>query len=260
MPVNIGIEALSEKEKHTLRLIVRGHDAKSIARLERLSVHTINERLRDARRKLAVSSSREAARLLLDAEGSDVLAPIPDFSGDKQLREDSPSAPVDQALAPADSGQAFRRPSLMIGVPLMTIAIGLFALATLSQGTSISPPALPPAPAVATNIDAAVIDTARQWLAQLDQGNWAETYRGTGAAFQRLNTLAVWSQASEKARTPLGAMRSRTLLSQENLPAPPAGYEVVKFRTDFANRAGVLETVTLERENGGWRIVGIMLG
>ena len=63
-----GLDALTEKEKQTLRLIVRGHDAKSVARDLDLSVHTINERLRDARRKLAVSSSREAARLLFAAE------------------------------------------------------------------------------------------------------------------------------------------------------------------------------------------------
>ena len=64
-PVDAGSWTLSEKEKQTLRLIVRGHDAKSIARTLGLSVHTINERLRDARREMAVSSSREAARMLL---------------------------------------------------------------------------------------------------------------------------------------------------------------------------------------------------
>lgn len=58
MPARQGIDALTEKEKQTLRLIVRGHDAKSVAVTLGLSVHTINERLRDARRKLAVSSSR----------------------------------------------------------------------------------------------------------------------------------------------------------------------------------------------------------
>ena len=58
MRVEQGCRALTEKEKQTLRLIVRGHDAKSTARSLGLSVHTINERLRDARRKLAVSSSR----------------------------------------------------------------------------------------------------------------------------------------------------------------------------------------------------------
>src|SRR3546814_16629520 len=77
-----GINALTEKEKQTLRLIVRGHDAKSIARNLDLSVHTINERLRDARRKLKVSSSREAARLLFDAEGEP-----PNPSGDTTIGE-----------------------------------------------------------------------------------------------------------------------------------------------------------------------------
>lgn len=60
-----GYGSLTDKEKQTLRLILRGHDAKSTARHLGLSVHTVNERLREARRKLAVSSSREAARLLL---------------------------------------------------------------------------------------------------------------------------------------------------------------------------------------------------
>ena len=50
MPVKEGLWALTENEKQTLRLMVRGHDAKSIARSLDLSVHTINERLRDARR------------------------------------------------------------------------------------------------------------------------------------------------------------------------------------------------------------------
>jgi DNA-binding CsgD family transcriptional regulator len=43
-----GIEALTERERDTLRLLLAGHDAKSIASLRGLSVHTINERLRDA--------------------------------------------------------------------------------------------------------------------------------------------------------------------------------------------------------------------
>lgn len=57
-------QALSEREKETLRLLLDGHDAKSIARNLEISVHTVNERLRTARRKLGVSSSREAARIL----------------------------------------------------------------------------------------------------------------------------------------------------------------------------------------------------
>ena len=46
--MSAGYQTLSEKEKQTLRLIVRGYDAKSLARHLGLSIHTVNERLRDA--------------------------------------------------------------------------------------------------------------------------------------------------------------------------------------------------------------------
>jgi DNA-binding CsgD family transcriptional regulator len=55
---------LTERERQVLRLLLLGHDAKSIARDLAISVHTVNERLRSARHKLNVSSSRGAARLL----------------------------------------------------------------------------------------------------------------------------------------------------------------------------------------------------
>ena len=69
-------KALTEREKETLRLLLAGHDAKSIAREFNLSVHTINDRLREARRKLQASSSREAARILAQQEAApNLVAP-----------------------------------------------------------------------------------------------------------------------------------------------------------------------------------------
>ncbi len=59
---------LSDREKAALRLLSAGHDAKSAATVLGISVHTLNDRLRDARRKLGVSSSRAAARILSEAE------------------------------------------------------------------------------------------------------------------------------------------------------------------------------------------------
>lgn len=56
--------ALTDKELEILHLLAAGHTVKSIAvRLGR-SEASINERLRDARRKTGVGSSRELARLL----------------------------------------------------------------------------------------------------------------------------------------------------------------------------------------------------
>lgn len=64
---------LTDREKAVLRLLAKGFDAKSAARELGLSVHTVNERLRSIRRKLQVTSSREAARLLLERENNKSL-------------------------------------------------------------------------------------------------------------------------------------------------------------------------------------------
>ena len=41
------------------------------------------------------------------------------------------------------------------------------------------------------------------------------------------------------------------------MPTPPAGYEIVKFRTNFANKANAIEKVSLERSAGTWRVAGV---
>jgi DNA-binding CsgD family transcriptional regulator len=66
---------LSDKEREVLRLLARGHDAKSAAAALDVSVHTVNERLRAARAKTGASSSRGAARLLADREGPQEFVP-----------------------------------------------------------------------------------------------------------------------------------------------------------------------------------------
>lgn len=55
---------LNPGEREVLRLLGDGHTAKSIASLTGRSVVSVNERLRQARRKTGVTSSRELARLL----------------------------------------------------------------------------------------------------------------------------------------------------------------------------------------------------
>lgn len=256
-PEKRGLEALTEKEKQTLRLIVRGHDAKSTAQTLGLSVHTINERLRDTRRKMAVSSSREAARILLEAEGGLPIAPPPHSLVDMEIGDDPACPPFDLENTLTDSvGPARRRPRIIIGAILMTFALGLLILAAMPQDAPIPVPA-PPAPTATSDPEA--VDFARLWLGLLDQANWTDSYRATGKAFQKLNTATVWAAASREARLPLGAMLARTFVRQENLPAPPAGYEVMKFRTRFANKSDAIETVTLEREDRHWRVVGVTI-
>lgn len=249
-PTNPALAALTDKEKQTLRLIVRGHDAKSVAVTLGLSVHTINERLRDARRKLAVSSSREAARMLFEAEGA-----TPENLGDTRNGDDAGAAATDVGPAPDDGvGRSVRSPRFVIGAFLMTLALGLLAL-TLMPGAVQTPPP-PPATAPATPAP----DAARAFLELVDQGRWTDSYRLFGVAFRKMNTEQVWADVSEKVRTPLGPVVSRTLIGQEYVPAPPYGYKSVKFRTRFARGGEQVETVMLDQEETEWKVVGITVG
>lgn len=248
-----GYQALTEKEKQTLRLMVRGHDAKSMARHLGLSVHTVNERLRDARRKLEVSSSREAARLVFDAEGEH-----PQKLADKEIGE----ASVGAGVAPrSDRRRAQRTVWVTAGVVIMSLIVGLLALSFLLDGTapSMSTAGQSPSQAAAPVAESAATLSARHWLELGDQGRWKDAWLGTATSFRKLNTLERWTEVSEKVRPPLGPVVSRTLLSDETVPAPPAGVEVVKFRTNFANKDGVVETVSLAREGSDYKVVGIYL-
>ena len=56
--MNDGAESLSGRERETLMLLAQGHGAKSIASTLGISVHTVNERLRMARRRLARPTGR----------------------------------------------------------------------------------------------------------------------------------------------------------------------------------------------------------
>ena len=137
----------------------------------------------------------------------------------------------------------------------MSFILGIAAL--LVQPQSAPTTAVPTPQASAAQGD--VARSARDWLAIVDAGRWAESWRATGSSFRSLNTVEAWTLASEQARVPLGAMVSRADLSRESVPAPPYGYEMVKFRTSFANRPDATETLTLVREGQAWRVVGYMI-
>ena len=86
----------------------------------------------------------------------------------------------------------------------------------------------------------------------------ASSYAATTTQFRSQNTAQVWAEVSEDARPPLGALVARSLLSNEWVPTPE-GYVMVKYRTDFANRAGVIETVTMVKEEGAWKVSGVII-
>lgn len=248
-----GIGSLSDKEKQTLRLIVRGYDAKSSARELGLSVHTINERLRAARRKLDVTSSREAARLLLESESNS-----PENSGYKQLG--------DAAAAEGPDNSPITKPgraaALWIGgiTIMFTLSLALalsLAGTTEATGTASESQSSGQEPTVGKR-DAEREAAARNWLALVDKGDWQASFDAAGQVFRTPNTVQTWEAASRQARVPLGEVVTREAIAFQAVASPEA-YEVVQFRSDFANRKGVIESVTLQREEGVLRVVGYFI-
>jgi DNA-binding CsgD family transcriptional regulator len=245
-------EMLSEKEKETLRLIVRGHDAKSAASALGLSVHTINERLRSARRKLDVTSSREAARVLLERESGQADATLQKL-GYKALGDAHPV----QSDDPSRTGPL--RPFVIGGLIIMSFILSALLL-------PISPVAIVPGTIAASSATseaaspAAAASAAEDFLVLIDESRWAESYAATGKQFRKVNTLDVWTEVSERVRRPLGKVLTRNLVTNEFVPAPPEGYQLVKFASSYADGTNQVESVSLAWEDGAWKVVGIVIG
>lgn len=254
--MNEGYQALTEKEKETLRLLVSGYDAKSMARQLGLSIHTINERLRDARRKMAVSSSREAARQLRDVEEAD-----PKLLGDKALGDAPADAAAHITRQPAQDRGERRRSGWIVGGLIMTFSLALIALSVLSG--PVQAPAQPATvaamPAATGATEKAVTDAARQFLELLDRDDWAASWNATHQSFKLLNTVAWWSETSHKVREEFGRIESRELVQVDFTPAPPDGFWVVKFKAASTRKGSVTETLSLASENGSWKVVGITM-
>ena len=248
------IAALTDKERETLRLLLRGHDAKSSARELGLSVHTINERLREARRKLGVTSSREAARLLLESEGDHENFGYSDLG---EAATASPDHSFGQPNGRHGDGRPARRPIAwwIGGIAIMSALLALLLVASPMGST----PAPQPLPAATQAADAEVESAARNWLGLVDAGDWAGSYAATGSAFRKLNTQEMWEKASRANHADLGSVKTRELVSVRYLNAPPNGFKEVAFRSKYSSGREVLETVTLEQENGAWRVVGCIV-
>lgn len=253
---NNGLNELSEREKEALRLVLWGHDAKSIARSLNLSVHTVNERLRDARRKLSVTSSREAARLLGEAEHW-----TPNSVGDKQIgvvRKDA----VHSDGAP-DQTQVRIRTLLLGGTLFMSVVIAALLLSSTFAGSNGTGLAAPVVTRGTSTSQSAAINSARVWVSLVDAQRWEKSWSSAGTIFKSQLTAQAWAAAIQPVRKPLGAVSSRVLQSatkQGSLPGAPAGeYQLVEFKTGFANKKAAVETVVLSRESAGWKVVGYFI-
>lgn len=117
------LERLNEAEQRVLRLLAQGHTAKSIATAIGSTPTAVYERLREARRKTGVGSSRELARLLQSREICD-----------KQLVIGGATDPV-ISVEPAGSNAARPNGKVLIAMTGLLLT-GLVASLALHQNDS----------------------------------------------------------------------------------------------------------------------------
>lgn len=104
----------------------------------------------------------------------------------------------------------------------------------------------------------------RKWLAEIDNGQYAQSWQDASAFFQNRVTEKVWESDMNTFRKPLGGLESRNLEFAQyatQLPGAPDGqYVVMRFGTSFANKRSAIETVTFMLEtNGQWKSTGFFI-
>lgn len=154
-------------------------------------------------------------------------------------------------------------------IAALVVASAFAAGAAHAQSTaspaSATPAATPAATLAATpaaGADAHIapaVEAANRWLALMDAGQAGESWDAAAPILQAAVTRANWIDIGKSVRAPLGEVKSRKLGSSgftRSLPGVPAGeYVVIEYTTDFAGRAGVVETVVPMRlPDGSWKV------
>ena len=110
----------------------------------------------------------------------------------------------------------------------------------------------------------AALSAAQAWMALVDVGKYAESWREAALFFRNAVTPEQWDQAVRGVRRPLGKLVSRKVKSTTYLTALPGApdgeYVVITFATEFEHKKAAIETVTPMLEtNGAWRVSGYFI-
>jgi hypothetical protein len=132
-------------------------------------------------------------------------------------------------------------------------------LVLLVAATLLAAPAVAQDPRV-SEVRRAALD----WLVVVDAGNGSGSWNGAGKRFQQTMTIEQWNEGLAASRGQMGPLLQRSLY-ESKVPAqfngmPPGEYAELLFRSSFAKRQSVGETISLEREaDGQWRVIGYSL-
>jgi len=134
-------------------------------------------------------------------------------------------------------------------VPILAVGAWIFAAERLLAQPASNP---------------AAVKAAESWLALVDGGQYAESWKQAASLFRDKVTADQWSAAVRSAREPLGSIQTRKLVSAQfmrTLPGAPDGeYVVIRYETSFQKKASAVETVTpMKDKDGAWRVAGYFI-
>lgn len=204
---------LNEKEQEILTLLTAGHTVKSIAAQLGRSEASINERLREARRKTGIGSSRELARLL-DAQ----------INRDRKTDLVGAAVAGNQSAQPRDAGRKLPKGS-MIMLFAVTLAAAGYAM---SAANTASPAAHHTAPAAA----AAKSPLLGRWALDTSRIPADERPKAVTITFG-LSPDHQWTTKVEIV-APDGSVRSA-----QSVATPGAGPVTVTGTMDFIDSAAI---------------------
>lgn len=113
-------------------------------------------------------------------------------------------------------------------------------------------------PAIAGPIDSPT-DTAESWLDLIDQESYAVGWELAGAGLKGAARKEDWMRTVAAARLHRGPVLARRLAEESATDAaaglPPGEYMLLSFATAFRETGDSVESLILEREEGGWRVI-----
>lgn len=108
------------------------------------------------------------------------------------------------------------------------------------------------------------LEVCENWLSMIDGEDWAGSWVEATDYFKRSATKEAWRDRLNAARTPLGALKNRSLRANRyttTLPGAPDGeYVHIEYDSVFENREDIIETIILAKDKKGtWRVSGYFL-
>jgi hypothetical protein len=136
-----------------------------------------------------------------------------------------------------------------MGHLLIIVCLGSLLIALTSK--SLAAPA---------DSSAAALAMARAWIAQIDAGQYDDSYSIGCIAFHERVSLDKWVSVLKTLRQPLGPVVNRKEISRTDKPDGFEGLDgecmVIKYDTSFKKLPATLEVVVIKREDGKWKGAG----